>query len=144
MPELHYEKTVENEHEKRVYFVSYLREGFVERSLVLYIDRKNRIKTIYFSSYEFGSVEWINGHGLQEYRVWEDDDQAEASTYLTRRYTARLADGMADEEYAQESIVPDVLDNLADKDFARFIRKVISAKKFRHTVDVNRFGEDLK
>jgi hypothetical protein len=139
MPELHFNKTVENEHEKKIYFVSYLREGFVERSLVIYIDKKNKLKTIYFSSYEFGSVEWINGNGLQEYRVWEDDEQAEASTYLTRRYTARLADGMADEQYAQERIIPDVLENLADKDFSQFIRKIISKKRYRSKIDFNTF-----
>ncbi len=139
MPELHFNKTVENEHEKKIIFVSYLREGFVERSLVLYSDKKNKLKTIYFSSYEFGSVEWINGTGLQEYRVWEDDEQAEASTYLTRRYTARLADGMADEQYAQESIIPDVLENLADKDFSQLIRRVISRKRYRKKIDFSVF-----
>ena len=139
MPELYFKNIVENEHEKKIYFVSYLRADFVERSLVLYVDKDNKLKTIYFSSYEFGSVEWINGHGLQEYRVWEDDEQAEAPTYLTRRYTTRLADGMADEQYAQKSIIPDVLDNLVDKDFSQFIRRIISRKRHRNKIDFNTF-----
>jgi len=67
--------------------------------------------------------------------LWESDDQAVAPTYLTRRYTVRMADGPATGNFAQEKIVPDVLDNLADRDFAEIIGRLITDKSTSETID---------
>ena len=135
MGKLYFEQAVHEDDRHKLYFTSYLRTDFVERSLVLTLDDSGIVRSIYFSSYDFGSAEWINEHGITDSRLWESDDQAVAPTYLTRRYTVRMADGPATGNFAQEKIVPDVLDNLADRDFAEIIGHLITDKSTSETID---------
>lgn len=128
MGKLYFEKKTVDDGCRKIYFTSYLRKDFVERSLVVTLRMDYSIKNIYFSSYNYGSVEWINGGGLTDSRLWENDEQAVSPTYLTRRYTVRMANGPATGDFARDSIIPDVLDNLADRNFAGLITRIISRK----------------
>lgn len=135
MGKLYFEKVVNEDDQKKLYFASYLRTDFVERSLVVTLDNDDIVKSIYFSSYDFGSAEWVNEHGIVDGRLWESDDQAGAATYLTRRYTVRMANGPATGSFAHEKIVPDVLDNLVDRDFAEIIIQMITGKSSSIKID---------
>lgn len=126
MPKLYLEKTVDLAEGKKLYFISYLRRDFVERSAVITLDGTGRVAHLYLSSYRHGSVEWENGSGLSESRVWETEDQAQEPTYLTRRYTSRLSNGEAGTGYTMETIVPDVLDNMADEEVASILNNIIT------------------
>ena len=135
MGKLYFEKVVHGDDQNKLYFTSYLRSDFVERSLVVILNDDDIVQSIYFSSYDFGSAEWINTHGIVDSRFWESDDQAGAPTYLTRRYTVRMADGPATGSFAHEKIVPDVLDNLVDRDFAGIISQMITSKNTSNKID---------
>jgi len=113
----------------KLYFTSYLRQDFIERSLVITLREDFTVSHIYLSSYSYGSVEWYNGSGLTECRQWETDEQAEAPGYLTRRYTARMSDGYAPEGHAEQLLIPDVLDNLENARLAGIIRSILTVKK---------------
>lgn len=132
---LHYQRYVTYEKTKldgdlsKAYFTSYLRADFVERALVVTLHKNRKIKALFFSAYRYGTVEWINGEGLVEPRLWESDEQAVSPSYLTRRYTVRMADGPATEASAVENIIPDVLDNMENTGLADTIRKIVRRKK---------------
>jgi hypothetical protein len=115
----------------KLYFTSYLRKDFVERSLVITIGMDFTVSHIYLSSYCYGSVEWHNGTGLSECRKWETEEQAEAPGYLTRRYTSRMSDGYAPEGHAEQFLIPDVLDNLANRKLAETVGSILVRKKSR-------------
>lgn len=145
MGKLYFEKLVHDDNLCKLYFTSYLRSDFVERSLVVTLDENDVVQSIYFSSYNFGSAEWINEQGIVDSRLWESDEQAGAPTYLTRRYTVRMADGPATGTFANEKIVPDVLDNLVDRDFAEIINRMTTGKSTINKIDYKNmvFHENL-
>ena len=135
MGKLYFEKVEHDDDQDKLFFTSYLRSDFVERSLVVTLNQDDIVQSIYFSSYEFGSAEWINEHGIVDSRLWESDDQAGSPTYLTRRYTVRMANGPATGSFAHEKIVPDVLDNLVDRDFAEIISRMITRNSTSNKID---------
>ena len=89
--------------EKKISFASFLRENYVAKSMVIYLDQNDIISKIFFSSNTYGTVEWVNGSGLKNCHKWESEDEAKAQSYLTRRYTAILSDGAAENDYAQDT-----------------------------------------
>ena len=127
------------EPEKKISFASYLRENYVAKSLVIYLDRNNTISKIFFSSDSHGTVEWINGSGLKNCHKWESEDEAKSQSYLTRRYTAILSDGAAGNDYAQDFIIPDILDNLYDDNIAEWIRDILQVREYLVPVALSQF-----
>jgi len=125
--------------EKKISFASYLRENYVAKSLVIYLDRNNIITSMFFSSNSYGTVEWINGSGLKNCHKWESEDEAKSQSYLTRRYTAILSDGAADNDYALDLIIPDILDNLYDDNITEWIRDILQVKEYLVPVDLSEF-----
>ena len=137
MNRLYLEKVIDLGNGRKLYFTSYLRRDFVEHSVVITLGGNGRVDHIYFSSYHHGSVEWNNGSGFSECRLWETEDQAQEPTYLTRRYTMRLSDGEAGPGFAENAIVPDVLENMADVKVASLLREIIAGKKSGAVFDFN-------
>ncbi len=135
MGKLVFEKSSEDGELRKLYFTSYLRTDFVERSLVVTLRKNNTVKEIFVSSYHYGSVEWKSGAGLVEPRLWESDDQAVAPSYLTRRYTVRMANGPATTNLAAEKMIPDVLDNMADRELADTIASILLTKKSKKKIE---------
>jgi len=129
MGKLVYEKIAEAGEERKLYFTSYLRSDFVERSLVVTLRKNSTVKEIFLSSYHFGSVEWKSGAGLIEPRLWESEEQAVSPSYLTRRYTVRMANGPATNTLAVEQMIPDVLDNMENRELAAKISSILVTKK---------------
>ncbi|HRX49591.1 MAG TPA: hypothetical protein P5120_18855, partial [Spirochaetota bacterium] len=130
-----FEKITENGKERKLYFTSYLRTDFVERSLVVTLRKNSTVKEIFLSSYHFGSVEWKSGTGLVEPRLWESEEQAVSPSYLTRRYTVRMANGPADANLAVEKMIPDVLDNMENSELAETIASILAAKKSNKKIE---------
>ncbi len=124
---------------KKIAFASFLRKDYVAKSLVIYLDGSGVISRIFFSSDTHGTVEWINGRGLQNSHRWESDDQAKSRSYLTRRYTAILADGSVDTEFARDFIIPDILDNLDSPDTAEWVADILNTREYLEPVDMARF-----
>lgn len=135
MGKLVFEKTADEGENRKIYFTSYLREDFVERSLVVTLRRNGTVKDIFLSSYHYGSVEWKSGHGLVEPRLWESEEQAVAPSYLTRRYTVRMADGPASLSLALEKIIPDVLDNMEERGVAETVGLILATKKSARRIE---------
>lgn len=121
-------------------FTSYLRPEFVAKSVVISLKKDYTISGIYISSYNFGSVEWINGFGLTECRSWETEEQAEAPGYLTRRYTSKLADGYAPEGHAEKILVPDVIGSIENIELGEVLKSVLKVKKSRKKIVPEKYG----
>lgn len=124
---------------KKIAFASYLRKDFVAKSMVIYLDRSNVIASIFFSSDIHGTAEWINGSGLTKSNRWESDDQAKSGSYLARRYTAILSNGSVDDNYAKNTIIPDILDHLESADIAEWVADILQTKEYLVPVDLARF-----
>lgn len=124
---------------KKISFASYLKKDYVAKSLVVYVGRNDLIEKIFFSSNEHGTVEWVNGAGLKNCHRWESEEQAQSPTYLTKRYTSILSDGAVGIDYARETIIPDILDNLHDGDIAELVSDVIQVKEYLIPLDLTRF-----
>lgn len=124
----------------KIYFTSYMRKDFVGKSVVITLKKDCTISCIYLTSYDFGSVEWINGIGLSESRKWETEEQAEAPGYLTRRYTSRISDGYAPEGQAENLLIPDVLNDLDNKEIAGILKSLLKVKKSKRKIIPEKFG----
>lgn len=127
--------------EKKISFASFLRENYVAKSMVIYLDQNDIISKIFFSSNTYGTVEWVNGSGLKNCHKWESEDEAKAQSYLTRRYTAILSDGAAENDYAQAHIIPDIMDNLSDANIAEWISDILQVKEYLVPVDLSHFRQ---
>jgi hypothetical protein len=137
---LTYESMKTDNDEFKLYFTSYLRKDFVEKSVVITLKKNFIISRIYLTSYDFGSVEWINGIGLSESRKWETEEQAEAQGYLTRRYTSRISDGYAPEGQAENLLIPDVLNDLDNKEIVKILKSLMKVKKSKRKIIPEKFG----
>lgn len=119
----------------KIYFTSYLRSDFVERSLILTLKEDHQLAGIHFSSNEHGTVEWIDGTGLAGCHRWENEDEARSASYLSKHYTAVLLDGEETMDYARKRIIPDVLAYLPRRRLKTFIEKIVKEKKFESDLD---------
>ena len=124
----------------KLYFTSYLRPEFIEKSIVITLKKDFTVSGIYISSYDFGSVEWIYGIGLTECRKWETDEQAEAPGYLTRRYTSRISDGYAPDGHAENLLIPDVINSVENAEVAGLLKSILRTKKSRKKIIPQKYG----
>ena len=124
----------------KIYFTSYLRQDFVEKSVVISLKKDFTITNIYLNSYDHGSLEWINGFGLSGSRKWETDEQAQSPGYLTRRYTSRISDGYAPEGHTENLLIPDVLDDINNKEIVKLLKSVLKMKKTRKKIVPQKYG----
>ncbi len=143
MGTIKFESIKETGHTYKVYFTSYLRQDFVEKSVVISLSEDFVISNIYISSYDFGSLEWINGIGLTECRKWETEEQSESPGYLTRRYTARISNGYAPEGYDKIFLIPDVLNSMEDKNIMRILKSVLKVQKSKKKIIPEKYGFNL-
>ena len=128
-----------NDTDKKLTFASYLKKDYIEKAIVINLTGDNVIKRVYFSSNNFGTVEWLNGSGLNNCHKWESEDMAKVPSYLSRRYTAILSDGAATLDYARDLIIPDVLDSLADSQLVEVLENTVSRESTSERLDLSRF-----
>lgn len=127
-----FDKIEEEKNRRAFHFKSYLKEDFIERALVITVDEFNISRKIYFSSNQYGTTTWINGHGVYDSHRWESEDDLEQLSTLAQRYPSLLENGFVPPEFAKEKIIPDVLENLLDNDLSSILYKIIkknSSKK---------------
>ena len=124
----------------KLYFTSYLRKDFIEKSVVVTLGEDFKISGIYISSYNFGSVEWKSGVGLTECRKWETEEQAESPGYLTRRYTAKISNGYAPQGHAEKILIPDVLNSMENREIAGILKSVLKVTKSRKKIIPEKYG----
>jgi hypothetical protein len=124
---------------KKIAFASFLKQDYVAKSLVIYLDGNSVITGIFFSSDAHGTVEWINGSGLKNSHRWESEDQAKSRSYLTRRYTAILSNGSAGTDFARDYIIPDILDNMESAEVAEWVADLLRTREYLVPVDISRF-----
>ena len=72
-----------------------LRADFTKNYFKVILDESEHYEKIYISTYEAGTLEYKNGSF--EMHRWENEDEAQSASYLSRRYTQRLLDGVIDE-----------------------------------------------
>jgi hypothetical protein len=117
-------------------YASYLRPDFADRAMTITVSG-SLLRRVFFNSRKFGTAEWINGGGIVECHRWEDEDEAQSPSFLTRMYPSICSDGMLPPDYALKTIIPDVLDNLENIELAATIIKILRRKK------VNNFNMSL-
>jgi len=70
-----------------------LRDDFVLCSIrIKYININLEIMEAYINHYEFGIIEIKDGK--KEIHKWENEEQSQNNSYLSRRYTVTLLDGI--------------------------------------------------
>jgi|GEM_PF-436492 len=128
-----------NETNKKLTFASYLKRDYIEKAVIINLSNDNIIERIFFSSNNFGTVEWKNGSGLGDCHKWENEDMAKKSSSLSRHYTAILSDGAETPDYARHLIIPDVLDSLADNQLVEVLNNTINSNLNSEKIDLKRF-----
>jgi len=81
-----------------------LRDDFVLCCIkIKYINTNLEIIEAYINHYEFGIIKINNGK--KEIHKWENEDQSQNSSYLSRRYTVTLLNGITNDiEYENKFI----------------------------------------
>jgi hypothetical protein len=110
---------------KVIKFKSFLKEDFVERALIITLDKNDTVQKIYFSSNDYGTAEWIKGSGICEAHRWETEDDLRSISTLARRYPVILQDGKVPIDDAMSKIIPDVLDNLLSPKLSSDIYEIV-------------------
>jgi hypothetical protein len=100
-----------------------LRRDFVKTYLKVIFDAGGKVAKIYINTYDYGTLEYKNG--VLEMHRWENEDEAQSVSYLSRRYTLRIQDGIVNGDGAKQAIISIVrssieADTIAEPDRRRF------------------------
>jgi hypothetical protein len=94
-------------------FCQELRSDFTKNFLkVVCSTGKNRYKKIFIHTYEFGTLELKKG--IIEMHRWENEDEAQEISYLSRRYTQRILDGVLDDPGVKNAMITTVRKSLEE------------------------------
>ena len=80
-----------------------LRADFTKNYCKALFTGQGEFEKIYISCYEEGTLEYRNG--ITEMHRWENEDEAQAASYLSKRYTQRLLDGVINEPGTKASMI---------------------------------------
>ena len=72
-----------------------LRADFTRNYCKVIFSEQGNCEKVYINCYEEGTLEYKNG-SIEMHR-WENEDEAQSVSYLSRRYTQRLLDGVINE-----------------------------------------------
>ena len=75
-------------------FCEELREDFTKNFFKVVFNEAGNCEKIYINCYEAGTLEYKNG--FLEMHRWENEDEAQSGSYLSRHYTQRLLDGVVE------------------------------------------------
>jgi hypothetical protein len=100
-----------------------LRRDFVKNYLKAIFGSDGKIAKIYINTYDYGTLEYKNG-ALEMHR-WENEDEAQSGSYLARRYTLRIQDGIVKGDDPKRIMIDIVRssiesDTIAEEDRKRF------------------------
>jgi hypothetical protein len=80
---------------------------------VIFSEATKKCNKVYINTYEMGTLELKNG--LIEMHRWENEDEAQAASYLSKRYTQRLLNGILDDPGARKVMLEIIRESMADK-----------------------------
>ena len=104
--------TTENDTEFiKLSYEEFLREDFINRALVVWLDHDHLIQKIFYNSSSYGTVYWNTETGLHNCHSWETEDQAMEGSFIQRMYPAITHNGMESIDYAGR-VVDDVMEGL--------------------------------
>jgi hypothetical protein len=124
-------------------YISYLKEDFVNKSLLITLDGAGHLCKLYFSSNDHGTLTWLSGRGIVEAHRWEDEDDLDGYSDVTRRFPSLMEDGFVSGDFALNSIVPDVLCELRDNELMCYIRETIQKKAPERDFNWNNLKQDV-
>ena len=88
-----------------------LRADFTKNYFKVILDETEHCEKIYINTYEEGTLEYKNG--IMEIHRWENEDEAQSASYLSRRYTQRLLDGVITEPDIKERMIGIIKSSMA-------------------------------
>ncbi len=142
------ENIEEAENSKKITFVSYLKQDYVEKSIIIKINQEAVISSFYFSSNEYGTAEWHNGKGVINPHRWENEDDLMSISTMAHRFPTLLLDGDVPVDFAREKIIPDIVNFLLDEELQEIIYSEISTQDSHKEYDwdsiLRRYAEKSK
>jgi hypothetical protein len=91
-----------------------LRKDFTKNFLKAVCDSgKRKYKKIFINAYEFGTLE-SRGKTVEMHR-WENEDEAQGISYLSRHYTQRILDGVLDDPGVKQTMINSMRNSLEGK-----------------------------
>jgi hypothetical protein len=92
------EKNIKLEYRKK------FREDFTAYYVeIIYDKENNKFERIYFYDYMNGTIKYEKD--IKEVHRWEDEDEAQFGSYLNRRYTTILLNGIVDDPVIEDKII---------------------------------------
>jgi hypothetical protein len=116
-------------------YSEYLREDFILCSIkIKYKKRLFDIIEAYINHYEYGIIEIKDGK--KEIHVWETEDQSQSSSYLSRRYTVTLLNGVnTNKDFENkfiETVIKFIIHSSMDSKIKNILNKLIKRIKKIH------------
>jgi hypothetical protein len=95
---------MENDENIKLEYIKRLREDFTGNYIEIIFNKEKDVFTrIYFYDSKHGTLEYLNG--IKKVHRWEDEDEAQSGSYLNRRYTSILLDGIISDPVREERII---------------------------------------
>lgn len=114
------ERIEEKDSVKIITLSSYLKEDFVEKSLIIYL-RGEKVSQLRFSSNKYGNALWTPEQGVFNVHKWETEEDIKQISNLTKHYPALFENGLETDEFAYKYIIPDIIDSLLTQEMRGFI-----------------------
>jgi hypothetical protein len=112
-------------------YIKKLREDFTGNYIeIIYDKEKDEFDKIYLYDSENGILDYQNG--IKKMHRWENEDEAQAGSYLNRRYTSILLDGVTDDLAVEKKITESSRGFITKKDIKNEEMKIIN--KALHTI----------
>jgi hypothetical protein len=103
-----------------------LRADFVKNFCkIIYNEKTGKYTKIFINTYELGTLEWINGS--TELHRWENEDEAQSASYLSKHYTQRILDGHLKDPDAEKIMLGIIQESLASQKIREQERKHFDA-----------------
>jgi hypothetical protein len=107
------EKVEKHDNGTRLDLASFLREGYVDKSVSLFVsDDTDDIIQIYLSSYEYGNMTWKRNVGALEVHKWETEEDLEEGNFLSRHFPQILSDGLVNDRKYELVLMDSVLEDV--------------------------------
>jgi hypothetical protein len=132
-------KIASKDNSQLYYFEKYLRYNFLQYSITIQTQKTNLIQSINFLSNDLGICYWTLDSGFVGASAWEDEDEVQRVSALSKHYTNQLAIKQMNEDFGIR-VVKDILASTSDnyiKDICQkfcFNREKITFKSYKYSV----------
>jgi hypothetical protein len=80
-----------------------LRTDFTKNYMKVIVNEAGALEKVYINTYELGTLEYKNGR-IEMHR-WENENEAQSGSFLSRHYPQRLLNGVVDEPAAKADMI---------------------------------------